>query len=62
MTTKAHTPAERRLIAGLLLSVIEANTVAPADSSPAEQIDAIPPAEREQLGPAMIRLLKKTFS
>jgi hypothetical protein len=61
MTTRAHTPAERRLIAGLLLSVIESNTVAAADSSPAEQIAAIPPAEAEALGPTMLRLLKKTF-
>jgi hypothetical protein len=61
MTTKAHTPAERRLIAGLLLSVIETNTVAGADASPAEQIAAIPPAEAEALGPTMMRLLRRTF-
>jgi hypothetical protein len=61
MTTAAHTRAERAIIAGLLLSVLESNTLAGPDASPAEMLAAIPPNEVDNLGRDMIRLLRKTF-
>jgi hypothetical protein len=61
MSPRAYTQSERRAIAALLLSVVEANSVSGPGDTPAEMVRAIPPAEAEQLGPTMMRLLKKTF-